>query len=344
MQTDSTWDSLQVGGKNQSDSGWVCSSHSVSSHRLRWPFGQGQGSNNTRSCGINESSWLGGEYKKNIFNLHGVQKDFLSEKIDLPFRLRRRRMVEYTDVVEPGQPSSISAQMSPASGRDYAGWETGALLQDLLCRVYPGRIALVSSFGVESAVLLHMVASIDSTTPVVFVDTGRLFPETLAHRDALCAHLGLTAVRTAGPDARLVAQVDPTGTLWQSEADLCCWHRKMEPLEAALQGFDAWITGRKRFQSGMRGSLPVIEHQARWVSGRVKVNPLAGWSAADIAAYCTAHELPAHPLEAQGYRSVGCAPCTRSTVAGEAPRAGRWAGQGKTECGIHLARSVAVRS
>lgn len=221
---------------------------------------------------------------------------------------------------------------------NYRGWSTDALLQDLLRRVFPGRIALVSSFGAESAVLLHLVAGIDRAAPVIFVDTGKLFPETLAYRDALCARLGLTAVRSVGPAPALVAAADPAGTLWQAEPDVCCWHRKVEPLDAALTGFDAWITGRKRFQGGLRGALPVVEREP---DGRVKVNPLATWSAAEVAAYRAEHDLPAHPLEAQGYRSIGCAPCTRPAAPGEDPRAGRWTGQAKSECGIHLARPAA---
>lgn len=241
--------------------------------------------------------------------------------------------------VSPELPSLVGSAATPdrrqALMDEYAGWATPALLRDLLCEVFPGRIALVSSFGTESAVLLHLVATVDRAVPVVFMDTGKLFPETLAYRDALCRQLGLTAVGTVGPAAKLVAEVDPSGTIWQDEPDLCCWHRKVEPLDAALAGFDAWITGRKRFQGGLRGVLPVIEHEP---NGRVKVNPLATWTAADILEYRAAHRLPAHPLEAQGCRSIGCAPCTRPAAAGEDARDGRWAGRAKTECGIHLAR------
>jgi len=217
---------------------------------------------------------------------------------------------------------------------DYDGWSTDALLRHLLTEAFPGRIAIVSSFGAESAVLLHHVAAIDPATPVLFVDTGKLFAETLAYRETLCWRLGLTAIRTVtAPDAVLTA-VDPVGALWQTDPDLCCEHRKVAPLDAALIGYDAWITGRKRFQGGGREALPVVE------AGRpVKANPLANWTEADIAAYRTLHSLPPHPLEAQGYRSIGCAPCTRVPAAGEASRAGRWAGLGKTECGIHLPRT-----
>ena len=214
--------------------------------------------------------------------------------------------------------------------------QTRALLQDLVGRTYAGRIALVSSFGTDSAVLLHLLASIDPAVPVIFLDTGKLFPETLAHRDRLCARLGLRDLRTIPPNAAAIASADPGGELWRTEPDICCWHRKVEPLDEALAGFAAWITGRKRFQGASRTALPLIEHEP---GGRTKVNPLADWQAADIEHYRAAHDLPRHPLEASGYRSIGCAPCTRPTAPGQDARAGRWAGTGKTECGIHHARS-----
>jgi phosphoadenosine phosphosulfate reductase len=216
---------------------------------------------------------------------------------------------------------------------------TVAFLHEMISRTYAGRIALVSSFGTDSAVLLHLVARVAPSTPVVFVDTGRLFPETLAYRDALVDRLGLTSVRTVGPSAAAAAQFDPAGTLWNTDADLCCWRRKVEPLDAALEGFAAWITGRKRFQGGERDGLPLIEHED---GGRVKLNPLADWTEADLVAYRAEHDLPPHPLEAVGYRSIGCAPCTRPAGAGESARAGRWAGLGKTECGIHRPRPAGL--
>ena len=170
----------------------------------------------------------------------------------------------------------------------------------------------------------------------MFLDTGKLFPETLAYRDALVERLGLRDVRSVGPSAATLAAADPAGTLWQSDPDVCCWHRKVEPLDEALAGFPAWITGRNRFQGGMRGALPLIEREP---DGRVKVNPLVSWSADDLRRYMDEHGLPRHPLEARGFRSIGCVPCTRATAPGEDPRAGRWAGRGKTECGIHLAHA-----
>lgn len=214
-----------------------------------------------------------------------------------------------------------------------------ALLRGILLTQHPGRAAVVSSFGVESAVLLHLVAAVSPATPVILLDTGHLFPETLAHRDALAARLGLLDVRTTRPDRAALGAGDPDGTLWRDAPEQCCWHRKVEPLDDALQGFDAWITGRKRFQGGERGDLPMLEREP---GGRVKVNPLAGWQPADIAGYQALHALPAHPLQSRGYRSVGCAPCTRATLPGEASRAGRWAGQARTECGIHLSRPAAM--
>ncbi len=229
-----------------------------------------------------------------------------------------------------------SAPARPQHGAslvDYAGWSTPDVLRDLLCRVFPRQIALVSSFGTESAVLLHLVSGIDKAAPVIFLETGKLFPETLQYRDTLVDRLGLLDVRSVRPNARALALADPAGTLWQSDPDVCCWQRKVEPLDEALAGFPAWITGRKRFQGGMRTALPLIEHEP---DGRVKMNPLVSWNAEQLNRYMIEHDLPRHPLETQGYRSIGCAPCTRPTAPDADPRAGRWAGHDKTECGIHL--------
>lgn len=206
-----------------------------------------------------------------------------------------------------------------------------AVLAAALRELFPGRIAVVSSFGAESAVLLHHVAAIDSATPVLFIDTGRHFDETLAYRDRLTAHLGLTDVRNIGPTAEAVARLDSDATRAIWDPDGCCAFRKTAPLQRALQGFDAWITGRKRFQASTRLDLPVFEADPP----HIKVNPLASWSSADIAAYAAEHRLPAHPLVAQGFASIGCAPCTSAVRPGEDARAGRWRGFDKTECGIH---------
>ncbi len=198
--------------------------------------------------------------------------------------------------------------------------------------LFPERIALVSSFGADSAVLLHLVSEIDPGLPVVFLDTGRLFAETLEYRTRLTALLGLTDVRTVAPDPERLAGNDPHRALWMTNPDLCCQIRKTEPLKRALRGFDAWITGRKRFQNAQRAGLPLFEPDGE----RIKVNPLAGWSIVELKAYAETHGLPEHPLVAKGYPSIGCVPCTSRVTVGEDLRAGRWRGLDKTECGIHV--------
>jgi phosphoadenosine phosphosulfate reductase len=209
------------------------------------------------------------------------------------------------------------------------------VLSATLTEIFPSRIAVVSSFGAESAVLLHMVAGIDVTTPVLFVDTGRHFTQTLQYRDRLIEQLGLRDVRSVGPSADEVARLDADLVRAAWDPDGCCAFRKIAPLERALAGFDAWVTGRKRFQATTRLDLPVFEHDGT----HVKVNPLASWTLADIADYVTVHRLLPHPLVSQGYSSIGCAPCTSIVGACESQRAGRWRGTEKIECGIHRSPS-----
>jgi len=200
---------------------------------------------------------------------------------------------------------------------------------------FPGRIALVSSFGAESAVLLHMIAKIDQKSPILFLDTGMLFGQTLDYRRQLAATLGLTDVRDLRPRFADLALGDPDAELWKTDTDACCQIRKVLPLDAALRGFDAWITGRKRFHGGGRLRLPVVEE----AEGKVKFNPLANWGRSDLEAYAERHHLPAHPLVAAGFPSIGCWPCTDAVEAGGDVRSGRWAGSQKVECGIHTARA-----
>jgi len=197
------------------------------------------------------------------------------------------------------------------------------------------RLALVSSFGAESAVLLDLAAKVKPDIPVLFLDTGMLFGQTLDYRKTLAAQLGLTDVRDLRPHYQDLAVADPQAKLWQTDTDACCEIRKVVPLDRALDSFDAWITGRKRFHGGDRLSLPVVEQTER----HVKFNPLANWTKADLDAYAAEHDLPAHPLVAQGFPSIGCWPCTQPVDEGQDVRAGRWAGSQKTECGIHLARA-----
>jgi len=212
-----------------------------------------------------------------------------------------------------------------------AGASTEAIIATAARDLFPGRVALVSSFGAESAVLLHLLASVDRTIPVVFLDTGKLFPETLAYRDTLVSALGLADVRSVKPDPARLALKDQHGALWMTNPDLCCHLRKTEPLQRALSGFDAWFTGRKRFQSATRAALPVFEADGE----RIKINPLIGWSADYLKAYAVRHALPEHPLVSRGYPSIGCVPCTTMVAPGEDARAGRWRGSDKIECGIH---------
>ena len=197
------------------------------------------------------------------------------------------------------------------------------------------RLALVSSFGAESAVLLHLVSKVKPDMPVLFLDTGMLFGQTLDYRRQLATLLGLTDVRDLRPAYHDLATGDPGAKLWQTDTDACCEIRKVIPLDKALAGFDGWITGRKRFHGGARLSLPVVEQ----ADHQLKFNPLANWAKEDLDAYMAEYELPAHPLVAQGFPSIGCWPCTKPVEEGADVRAGRWAGQDKTECGIHVARA-----
>lgn len=228
------------------------------------------------------------------------------------------------------QPAA-SVQRVEALGQEYHGLHGEALLRPMIENEFKGRIALVSSFGTESAVLLNMAARIDPALPVLFIDTGKLFGETLRYRDDLVALLGLTDVRTVRPSVVKIQERDPDMTLWQKDADACCFTRKVEPLAQALKGFDAWITGRKRYQGGARTTLPPIEADA----GFVKINPLAGMTLAEIDAAFETHHLPRHPLEAEGFLSVGCYTCSARVAPGADRRSGRWAGSEKNECGIH---------
>ncbi|MGG5820278.1 phosphoadenylyl-sulfate reductase [Falsiroseomonas sp. HW251] len=198
--------------------------------------------------------------------------------------------------------------------------------------LFPGRIAAVSSFGTQSAVLLHLVAGVDPRIPVIFLDTGKLFVETLRHRDALVRDLGLLDVRSVRPDASELADRDPDGILWARDAEACCALRKAAPQARALEGFAMIVTGRKRYQTAERRRLPWVESAS---DGRLRLNPIADWDASTIEAYRVVNELPAHPLAEQGYPSVGCRHCTDRVAPGEDQRAGRWRGQAKTECGMH---------
>ncbi|GAB5457271.1 MAG: phosphoadenylyl-sulfate reductase [Henriciella sp.] len=206
------------------------------------------------------------------------------------------------------------------------------ILRASILREWQDEITYVSSFGTESAVMLALIADVNPDLPIVFLETGMHFPQTLDYKDELIERLGLSNVReyTPAEDERL--EKDPKNTLWKTNPDACCEIRKVRPLEPALEGFNAWITGRKRFHGGARLKMPVFEH----AGGRFKVNPLASWTQEDVQNYFKYRQLPRHPLQAQGYPSIGCWPCTKPAEDPSDIRSGRWAGQNKTECGLHV--------
>lgn len=204
-----------------------------------------------------------------------------------------------------------------------------------------GKIALVSSFGADSAVLLHLVSRIAPATPVLFIDTLMLFPETLEYQRDLAERLELRDLRVIRAHREALFAEDPETVLHVANPDACCDLRKTRPLQQALTGFDGWISGRKRAQGGARVGLQAFERDA--ATGHLKVNPLAGWDTAMLSDYMDAHALPRHPLVARGFASIGCGPCTSPVAAGENPRAGRWRGKDKDECGIHIVDGRVIR-
>jgi phosphoadenosine phosphosulfate reductase len=213
----------------------------------------------------------------------------------------------------------------------FRGRDTEEMLTVLLKENILGDAAIVSSFGAESAVLLHLIGSIDPNVPVLFLETGKHFPETLAYRDELISRIGMTDLRNITPDPALLMKKDENGLRWSYDPDGCCDIRKVLPLKAALAPFDAQFSGRKAFQASTRANLPRFEIE----EGRLKVNPLIDWNKEQLEAYIVEHDLPAHPLVDEGYPSIGCSPCTHKVAEGEDPRSGRWKGWDKVECGIH---------
>ncbi|MES2144234.1 MAG: phosphoadenylyl-sulfate reductase [Pseudomonadota bacterium] len=233
----------------------------------------------------------------------------------------------------------VSERVAALNAR-YRHHSATAVLEHSLKDADLGRVALVSSFGAESVVLLHLVSVIAPETPVLFIDTRMLFAETLEYQRLLAETLHLGDVRTIRALQPRLAFEDPDNTLHQFNTDACCHVRKVEPLERALSTFDGWITGRKRYQGAARGTVEFFEAEGDL---RIKVNPLAHWGREDIEEYMVENRLPRHPLVAKGFPSIGCAPCTSAVKPGEDPRAGRWRGSEKTECGIHFIDGKAVR-
>ena len=215
-----------------------------------------------------------------------------------------------------------------------------AVIERALTDPQVGKLALVSSFGAESVVLLHLISIMDRHTPVIFIDTEMLFAETLTYQAELAERLRLTDIRVIKPKRDDVFTRDNEGLLHLHDPDSCCHLRKTEPLQRALSGFDAWITGRKRYQGKTRAAIDFFENED---DHRIKVNPLAHWESQDLQEYITENRLPRHPLVAKGFPSIGCAPCTTRVNDGEDPRAGRWRDLEKVECGIHIVDGKVVR-
>jgi phosphoadenosine phosphosulfate reductase len=237
-------------------------------------------------------------------------------------------------------PSDLHARVAALNGR-YRHHSAISVLEHALRDPEAGRLALVSSFGAESVVLLHMVSVTRAATPVIFIDTEMLFAETLVYQQELAERLNLRDLRIIRADAADLRSDDPDDTLHQRDTDACCALRKTRPLLRALRGFDGWITGRKRYQAGTRAALDFFEVEEG--TGHLKVNPLAHWAREDIRTYMEENRLPRHPLVSKGYPSIGCMPCTTPVHEGEDPRAGRWRDQDKTECGIHFVNGKMMR-
>ena len=243
------------------------------------------------------------------------------------------------------QPSPVTNHCLPVDfNRQYHAL-AGLATEEFLSWVYAphkpfGEVGVVTSFGAESAVMLHLIAEVAPDAPVIFIDTGFHFDETLAYRDELVSHLGLVNVRTVGLDPLSEKRSDSARDLHLNDPDACCQLRKVKVLDHALMIYDGWISGQKRYQSHERSKIDRVEWDS--ARGKWKFNPLADWDTADLVTYQTEHIMPAHPLASAGYLSVGCSPCTTPVTAGEEPRAGRWRQHEKLECGLHRPADMIV--
>tara|TARA_R110002167_G_scaffold17426_16_gene66552 strand:- start:1139 stop:2239 length:1101 start_codon:yes stop_codon:yes gene_type:complete len=245
----------------------------------------------------------------------------------------QRRAAARTTPSTPTAPSDLQATADRLNA-DLAGADAATILKAALNPALGLKTAAISSFGAESAALLHLIAEQDTSLPVIFLETGQHFLQTLQYRNQLTTALDLTDVRLVTPDVTEAAELDARDDLWRTDADACCDLRKTRPLARATAGFTALITGRKRHQTADRAALKPFEV----LDGVLRINPLADWTADTVEAHLDLHDLPRHPLVEQGYPSIGCWPCTQAVAAGEDSRSGRWAGSDKSECGIHLGR------
>jgi phosphoadenosine phosphosulfate reductase len=237
-----------------------------------------------------------------------------------------------TTLLDLTPPTSLEQVRARAMSAAFEGQSAQAILRRAIETEFRGKIALSSSFGADAAVMLHLVSKIDPHLPVIFLDTDRHFFQTLQYRDELISKLGLTNIIILKPDPSEALTLDPSNDLWSRDPDACCALRKVWPLDRVMENYTTWISGRKRDQAASRAHMPIVE----WDGRHFKLNPLADWPHARVLAYIQEHDLPPHPLVAEGYPSIGCYTCTSPVAAGEDLRAGRWAGTGKVECGIHV--------
>lgn len=219
----------------------------------------------------------------------------------------------------------LSATLEPLGAQEIVNWSV---------KQYATGLVLASSFSAEDMVLIDMLTRATDHPTIFYLDTGLLFPETHKLIGIAEARYHFEAVRVA-PTLTLEAQrLDHGDALWSRQPDLCCHFRKVAPLMNYLQDKSAWITGIRRDQTLLRRESPVVGYDIR--HDLIKINPLAAWSYQDVFRYLVRHQVPYNPLHDHGYPSIGCVPCTQAVASDEDPRAGRWAGQEKTECGLHL--------
>ena len=257
--------------------------------------------------------------------------------MDLPPAYPSNSADRFSSWTAPADARATGSVFDQLSAMEQDGASGCEILRHAIHGPLRSQIAVVSSFGAESAILLSVVAEIDPGVPVIFLETGKHFPQTLAYRRELAARLGLTDVRDVMPVERTLREQDPDGELWYYDQDACCSLRKVGPLARTLAPFGTWISGRKRFQATTRAALPFVERDG----DRIKLNPLADWDGERLRVELARRALPQHPLVAAGYPSIGCSVCTRAVAPGEDHRAGRWAGSSKIECGIHGATVAA---
>jgi phosphoadenosine phosphosulfate reductase len=220
--------------------------------------------------------------------------------------------------------TEVNADLAGATAHEIVEWAVG--------RFFP-RLTMATAFGPEGCILLHLLAEVEPRVRVFNLDTGYQFPETLELRDRIADRYGIEVEMVRPETTTAEYEARHGGPLYVANSDQCCYDRKIVPLQRALVGYDAWITAIRADQSSHRAAAPIVGPDPKF--GLVKVNPLLRWTKRDVWAFIVTHNVPYNPLHDKGYPSIGCWPCTRAVSAGEDERSGRWAGQAKTECGLH---------